>query len=104
MHSVTFIASASQPMPAIASDGLQKRRQPTDQDDPFSGFIAQASQQITNLRTEADDKVKGLMAGDGTDIHTALIATQKADLAFDLALAVRNKAVGAYQQLIGMQF
>ena len=39
------------------------------------------------------------MAGNGTDIHTAMIATQKADLAFEMALAFRNKAVGAYQQL-----
>jgi flagellar hook-basal body complex protein FliE len=44
------------------------------------------------------------MSGDGTDIHTALIATQRADLAFDLALAVRNKAVSAYQQLMSIQF
>jgi flagellar hook-basal body complex protein FliE len=33
-----------------------------------------------------------------------MIATQKASLAFDTALAVRNKAVGAYQQIMSMQF
>ena len=44
------------------------------------------------------------MRGDGVDIHTAMIATQKADLAFNLALSVRNKAVAAYQQVMGMQF
>jgi flagellar hook-basal body complex protein FliE len=71
---------------------------------PFTGFLQQAVQQVTQLRTDADEKVRGLMTGDGTDIHTAMIATQKADLAFDLALSVRNKAVGAYQQLMSMQF
>ena len=44
------------------------------------------------------------MAGNGTDIHTAMIATQKADLAFEMALAFRNKAVGAYQQMMSTQF
>jgi flagellar hook-basal body complex protein FliE len=33
-----------------------------------------------------------------------MIATQKADLAFEMALAFRNKAVGAYQQLMSTQF
>jgi flagellar hook-basal body complex protein FliE len=38
------------------------------------------------------------------DVHDAMIATQKADMSFELALAVRNKAVAAYQQVMGMQF
>jgi flagellar hook-basal body complex protein FliE len=38
------------------------------------------------------------------EIHDAMIATQKASLAFELALQVRNKAVAAYQQMSGMQF
>jgi flagellar hook-basal body complex protein FliE len=33
-----------------------------------------------------------------------MIATQKADMAFELTLQVRNKAVAAYQQMMGMQF
>jgi flagellar hook-basal body complex protein FliE len=40
----------------------------------------------------------------GVDIHDAMIATEKADMAFELALQVRNKAVGAYQQMMSMQF
>jgi flagellar hook-basal body complex protein FliE len=32
------------------------------------------------------------------------IATEKASMAFELALAVRNKAVQAYQSVMGMQF
>jgi flagellar hook-basal body complex protein FliE len=71
---------------------------------PFASSLQQAM--ITLQQTEQDSaaKVKGLLSGDGTDIHTALIATQKASLAFDLALAVRNKALGAYQQIMSMQF
>jgi flagellar hook-basal body complex protein FliE len=42
--------------------------------------------------------------GKGVEIHDAMIATQKADMAFELTLQVRNKAVAAYQQMMGMQF
>jgi len=44
------------------------------------------------------------MTGSGVDVHQAMIATEKANMAFELTLAVRNKAVQAYQQVIGMQF
>jgi len=37
-------------------------------------------------------------------VHRAMIATEKASMAFELSLAVRNKAVQAYQSVIGMQF
>ena len=61
-------------------------------------------QQMQALDTNAATAVNGLMTGNGTDVHTAMIATQKADLAFEMALSFRNKAVGAYQQLMNTQF
>jgi len=56
------------------------------------------------LDQKASDAVTGLLNGQGVEIHDAMIATQKADMAFELALQVRNKAVGAYQQMLSMQF
>jgi flagellar hook-basal body complex protein FliE len=71
---------------------------------PFAALMRNAMQQMQRLETNATQAVDGLMAGNGTEIHTAMIATQKADLAFEMALAFRNKAVGAYQQLMSTQF
>ena len=71
---------------------------------PFAALMRNAMQQMQTLEGNATQAVDGLMTGSGTDIHTAMIATQKADLAFEMALAFRNKAVGAYQQLMSTQF
>ena len=71
---------------------------------PFASLMHTALQQMQTLETSASQSVSGLMSGSGTDIHTAMIATQKADLAFEMALSFRNKAVGAYQQLMNTQF
>jgi flagellar hook-basal body complex protein FliE len=60
--------------------------------------------QVSQLEDQAHATVAGLMTGSGVDVHQAMIATQKATMAFEMALAVRNKAVQAYQQVIGMQF
>ncbi len=71
---------------------------------PFSDLITDAVGDVSRLENEANAAVSGLMTGTGVDVHQAMIATEKADMAFELALAVRNKAVQAYQSVMGMQF
>jgi flagellar hook-basal body complex protein FliE len=71
---------------------------------PFSDLLTDAVSEVTQLEGQAQSAVSGLMTGSGVDVHQAMIATQKASMAFELALAVRNKAVQAYQSVIGMQF
>jgi flagellar hook-basal body complex protein FliE len=71
---------------------------------PFADLLTDAVGQVNQLEDQARVAVDGLMTGSGVDVHQAMIATQKASMAFELALAVRNKAVQAYQQVIGMQF
>ena len=71
---------------------------------PFSGVLKEMVAQTSALDDQAAKAVTGVMDGQGVDIHDAMIATQKADMAFQLALEVRNKAVGAYQQMMAMQF
>jgi flagellar hook-basal body complex protein FliE len=71
---------------------------------PFADLLTDAVGQVNQLENQALSAVDGLMTGAGVEVHQAMIATQKASMAFELALAVRNKAVQAYQQVIGMQF
>jgi flagellar hook-basal body complex protein FliE len=71
---------------------------------PFSDLLTDAVGEVSQLEQQAQNTVAGLMTGSGVDVHQAMIATQKASMAFELALAVRNKAVQAYQQVMSMQF
>jgi flagellar hook-basal body complex protein FliE len=71
---------------------------------PFGDFVKSAVTGVDGLEQQAATAVEGVLTGNGVDIHDAMIATQKADLSFEMALAVRNKAVAAYQQVMGMQF
>lgn len=71
---------------------------------PFSDLLTDAVGQVNQLEDQARVATDGLMTGSGVDVHQAMIAMQKASMTFELALAVRNKAVQAYQQVIGMQF
>jgi flagellar hook-basal body complex protein FliE len=90
------LAGGSQASPLSASEGAESA--------PFSELLTDAVGQVDQLESQAHAAVTGLISGSGVDVHQAMIATQKASMAFELALAVRNKAVQAYQQVIGMQF
>ncbi|WP_446742344.1 flagellar hook-basal body complex protein FliE [Silvibacterium acidisoli] len=71
---------------------------------PFADLVKKSVDTEEKLEDDAAATVEGVMRGDGVDVHSAMIATQKANLAFEMALAVRNKAVSAYQQVMQMQF
>jgi flagellar hook-basal body complex protein FliE len=71
---------------------------------PFADLLTHAVSEENRLEDQARTAVAGLMTGSGIDVHQAMIATQKASMAFELSLAVRNKAVQAYQQVMSMQF
>lgn len=71
---------------------------------PFADLLTESVGQVGKLEDQARVAVERMMSGAGVDVHQAVIATQKASMAFELALAVRNKAVQAYQTVMGMQF
>ncbi len=66
--------------------------------------LKETMQKVESLQTEAEKQVEGMMSGQGVDIHSAMIAVEKADLSFQLMMQVRNKIVDAYQQISQMPF
>lgn len=59
---------------------------------------------VEQAHSEAQARVSAMVQGTGEDVHTAAIAVEKADLAFQLMLQVRNKIVQAYQEVSRMPF
>jgi flagellar hook-basal body complex protein FliE len=70
----------------------------------FHEVLDSAIDQIQQLQGEAENKVAGVLAGNGTDVHSAMIAVERADLSFQLMMQVRNKIVSAYEEISRMQF
>lgn len=69
----------------------------------FQSMFTNAVNTVENFQTEASKSVEDLLSGASEDVHKPVIATQKADLAFQLFMQVRNKVVSAYQSVMGMQ-
>src|SRR5215475_12662680 len=70
----------------------------------FMNSLRNAMEQIGSLQSEADDKVAQLLNGNGQDVHSAMIAVEKANLSFQMMVQVRNKIVQAYQQISAIPF
>jgi flagellar hook-basal body complex protein FliE len=100
-------SAAALPADAAASD-LRRPAGPegpvADAAAPFSAVLKDAMANLDGLERQASAAVQGLVEGRGVDIHQAMIATQKSDLAFEAALAVRGKMVSAFQSIMGVQF
>ncbi len=73
-------------------------------DTDFMSTLRNAMDQVGELQSEADGRVAQLLTGNGQDVHSTMIAVQKANLAFEMMVQVRNKIVQAYQQVSGIPF
>ena len=98
------LAAAPNPAQSTIASALSSGLEPEAAPAPFADLLTDAVGQVNQLEDQARAAVGGLMTGSGVDVHQAMIATQKADMAFELVLAVRNKAVQAYQSVMSMQF
>jgi flagellar hook-basal body complex protein FliE len=68
-------------------------------DSDFMSTLRNAMDRVGDLQSEADTKVAQLLTGNGQDVHSTMIAVQKASLAFEMMVQVRNKILAAYQQV-----
>jgi flagellar hook-basal body complex protein FliE len=87
----------------IGTSGRTARPQSSGEPE-FMDTLRNAMDQIGQLQAEADGKVTTLLNGQGQDVHSAMIAVEKANLAFEMMVQVRNKIVQAYQQVSALQF
>jgi len=69
----------------------------------FQNVLNGAIQTVEGFNNDATAAVQDFLSGKNEELHTAALAVQKANLTFDLGLAVRNKVVDAYQEIMRLQ-
>ncbi len=70
----------------------------------FGDVLKNAINQVSNLQGSAEQQVGTLLQGGNADMSKVMISVEKADVAFQLMMQVRNKIVAAYQDIEKMQF
>ncbi len=69
----------------------------------FAEVFNSALKSVDSLNRDASSSVQRFLAGEGEELHTTILATERAELAFDMLMQVRNKVVNAYQEIMRMQ-
>jgi flagellar hook-basal body complex protein FliE len=70
----------------------------------FGDVLQGALQNVNQLSGGAEQQITNMLQGTGGDMSSVMVAVEKADVAFQLMMQVRNKIVSAYQDIEKMQF
>jgi flagellar hook-basal body complex protein FliE len=92
---------------SLGSIGGLPKLPPLRSEDTQGGFgavLSTALEKVNELETGANQQVGNLLKGGNTDMSTVMIAVEKADVAFQMMMQVRNKIVSAYQDIEKLQF
>lgn len=68
----------------------------------FGDVMANAIENVTAAQAKADRLAVDAATGQLSDVHDYMIAATEASLATELTVAVRNKAVEAFNQIMSM--
>lgn len=67
----------------------------------FGTMLKEAISEVNELTNKADEAVKTQMvAGETTDLHSTMIALQKAEVSFQMMMQIRNKILKAYEDIM----
>nr|WP_246056082.1 flagellar hook-basal body complex protein FliE [Alteribacter natronophilus] len=81
-------------------------RQPVsagDKGESFSSWLNGAIGDVNQKQIDSQDMTAKLVRGENVDLHNVMITSQKAGIALQTTVEVRDKAIEAYQEMMRMQ-
>ena len=76
---------------------------PASIDDTFGSLVRNAVESLEKNQQQANQEIARAVAGESPDLHRTIVTLQTTELNFQLALQVRNKLIGAYEEIMRMQ-
>jgi flagellar hook-basal body complex protein FliE len=95
----------SQIRPSLAPkiDALQPGNNPAANSKPAGGpTFSQALEALSQTQAESDVLIQKLAAGEDVDLHQVMIASEETDVNFRVAMAIRDRLVDAYREVMRM--
>lgn len=68
----------------------------------FTDFLNNALNDVNKLQIESEQLNQAFAMGLNDNIHQVMIASEKADIALQFTIQVRNKVLEAYQEIMRM--
>lgn len=97
MSEITEITNDIQPIvPDLAKSGQKGSLS-------FDAAIKDALKDVSEVQNKAETAIQDFSKGDVQDIHTVVLAMEKADMSMQTLLQVRTKLLNAYNSIMAMQ-
>jgi flagellar hook-basal body complex protein FliE len=90
---------ANLPLPPVAASGATAAAGAPN----FGNLLADGLQKLQGLQDKSDNLAVKAATGDLTDVHDYMIASTEASVATQMTVAVRNKALEAFTEIMRMQ-
>jgi flagellar hook-basal body complex protein FliE len=85
------------------TDYLANARPATTDGSGFASVLGGAVDNVQKLQSTSSELAVKAVTGDLNDIHTATIASARAQVTLELVAAVRNKGIDAFNEIMRMQ-
>jgi flagellar hook-basal body complex protein FliE len=99
MHDFRIVNNS---VPHTASAG-KSQGEAKSSDKTFGSILVDNLREVHKLQTGADKAIANVMLNNTGSIHEAMIAMEKAGIAFQTTITIRNKMLEAYQEVMKMQ-
>lgn len=90
------------PIPRIPPLEAGVKAQPQNAVKPVSNMVTQALDSLSQTQNNSDALLQKLSAGESVDLHQVMIAAEQTDIGFKVAMAMRDKLVDAYHEIMRM--
>lgn len=95
-------ADVAAPVGPVADQGAANVGASTSPLQTFGAHLASALQNVNALQADSSRLTEGLARGQHNDLVATMVASQKANVAFQAATQVRNRLVTAYESIMNM--
>lgn len=93
---ITGIASSLSPRPADTSAVSTARS-------GFADIIKETIEQVNRAQNSGETAIQQMNTGRAESLHAVMIAVEEADISLKMLVQMRNKALGAYEEIMRMQ-
>lgn len=99
----SLLSSGLSGLSGVSGADTAEKAAKTEAGSSFSDVLSDALEEYRQMDNEGDYATLDLLSGNTDDLSAALISTEKSEIALNFTVAVRNKAVEAYKEIMNMQ-
>ncbi|WP_203246221.1 flagellar hook-basal body complex protein FliE [Sporosarcina beigongshangi] len=90
------------PSTGLLKMDTQVKPTPYESQQNFGSLLKNAIEGVNTKQYESDLMTQKLVMGENVELHDVMITAQKASIALNATMEVRNKVIEAYQEIIRM--